>query len=144
MIVRIRTIRHCTDIRRIVQTVYQPIFQTVMPRADGIIDWKIDCYVILFFDYQTVVVQLNMMGKRKGGAVEYDNYCSHYVSITIIQTIQIPIIILKLFRIIVTKESDFIKAYTIRVFLILLYNRNVSFVILFIVMQFGHIFTNCP
>lgn len=65
-----------------------------MPRADGIIDWKIDCYVILFFDYQTVVVQLNMMGKRKGGAVEYDNYCSHYVSITIIQTIQIPIIIL--------------------------------------------------
>ena len=85
-----------------------------------------------------------MMGKRKGGAVEYDNYCSHYVSITIIQTIQIPIIILKLFRIIATKESDFIKAYTIRVFLILLYNRNVSFVILYIVMQFGHIFTNCP
>ncbi len=45
-----------------------------MPRADGIIDWKIDCYVILFFDYQTVVVQLNMMGKRKGCAVEY---CRH-------------------------------------------------------------------
>ena len=65
-----------------------------MPRADGIIVWKIDCYVILFFDYQTVVVQVNMMGKRKGCAVEYDNYCSHYVSITIIQTIQIPIIIL--------------------------------------------------
>lgn len=40
MIVRIRTIRHCTDIRRIVSTVYQPIFQTVMPRADGIIDYK--------------------------------------------------------------------------------------------------------
>ena len=45
-----------------------------MPRADGIIDWKIDCYVILFFDYQTVVVQLNMMGKRKGCSVEY---CRH-------------------------------------------------------------------
>ena len=41
MIVCIRTIRHCTDIRRIVSTVYQPIFLTVMPRADGIIDWKI-------------------------------------------------------------------------------------------------------
>ena len=46
MIVCIRTIRHSTDIRRIVYTVYQPIFQTV-------------------------VVQLNMMGKRKGCAVEY-------------------------------------------------------------------------
>lgn len=45
-----------------------------MPRADGIIDWKIGRYVILFFDYQTVVVQLNMMGKRKGGAIEYCRY----------------------------------------------------------------------
>lgn len=49
MTARIRTIRHCTDIRRIVSTVYQPIFQTV-------------------------VVQLNMIGKRKGGAVEYCRY----------------------------------------------------------------------
>lgn len=61
-----------------------------------------------------------------------------------IQTIQFPTIILKFSRIIVTKESNFIKAYTIRVFLILLYDRNESFIILYIVMQFGHIFTNCP
>ena len=46
--------------------------------------------------------------KRDCQMVELDNYCSHYVSITIIQTIQIPIIIL------------------------------------YIVIQFGHIFTNCP
>ena len=56
------------------------------------------------------------------------------VLITIIQTIQFPIIILKFFRIIVTKESDFIKAYTIRVSLILRYYRIVSFFILYIVM----------
>ena len=67
-----------------------------------------------------------------------------YVLKTIIQAIQFLTIILKLFRMIVAKELDFIKAHTIRVFLILLYNRNVSFVILYIVMQFGHIFTNCP
>ena len=30
--------------------------------------------MILFSDYQTVIVQLNMMGKRNGGAVEY---CRH-------------------------------------------------------------------
>ena len=30
--------------------------------------------MILFSDYQTVVVQPNMMGKRNGGAVEY---CRH-------------------------------------------------------------------
>ena len=59
---------------------------------------------------------------------------SHFVLKTIIQAIQFPIIILKLFRIIVTKESDFIKAYTIRVFLILLYYRIISFLILYIVM----------
>ena len=61
---------------------------------------------------------------------------SHFVLKTIIQTIQIPIIILKFFRIIVAKELDFIKAHTIRVFLILLYNRIISFIIIYIVMQF--------
>ena len=30
--------------------------------------------MILFSDYQTVIVQPNMMGKRNGGAVEY---CRH-------------------------------------------------------------------
>ena len=45
-----------------------------MPRADGIIDRKICCYVILFLDYQAIVVQLHMMGKRKVCSVEY---CRH-------------------------------------------------------------------
>lgn len=57
-----------------------------------------------------------------------------YVLKTIIQAIQFLTIILKLFRIIVAKELDFIKAHTIRVFLILLYYRIVSFIILYIVM----------
>lgn len=43
----------------------------MMPRADGIIDGFRYCEKILFSDYQTVIVQLNMMGKRNGGAVEY-------------------------------------------------------------------------
>lgn len=96
------------------------------------------------FEEEEVLLTIEGVSSTSFTILEDDISRLTYVLKLKIQTIQFPTIILKFSRIIVTKESDFIKAYTIRVFLILLYDRNESFIILYIVMQFGHIFTNCP
>lgn len=96
------------------------------------------------FEEEEVLLTIEGVSSTSFTILEDDISRLTYVLKPKIQTIQFPTIILKFSRIIVTKESNFIKAYTIRVFLILLYDRNESFIILYIVMQFGHIFTNCP
>ena len=101
----------------------------------------INCYMCRLKNYyqrfnmvSSVMIKTYGCGRDFYNLREDDISRLTYVLKTIIQTIQFLTIILKLFRIIATKDLDFIKAYTIRVFLILLYYRIISFIILYIVM----------
>ena len=103
----------------------------------------INCYMCLLKNYyqrfnmvSSVMIKTYGCGRDFYNLREDDISRLTYVLKTIIQAIQFLTIILKFFRIIVAKELDFIKAHTIRVFLILLYNRIISFIIIYIVMQF--------
>ena len=130
--------------------IHAPSYYGIFPEKDLEFE-TINCYMCHLKNYyqrfnmvSSVMIKTYGCGRDFYNLREDDISRLTYVLKTKIQTIQFPTIILQFSRIIVTKESDFIKAYTIRVFLILLYDRNESFIILYIVMQFGHIFTNCP